>query len=447
VATKNYVRIRQSNGSLSADVKGAPTHILREIGETAKVNDQGHIYWQTGFLYPRLELALQSAFAVLDPCGKELNEHDAWGIVERHGILPIIKESPGKPVAVEEVLKRANEGAAEFFRRPRESYRLVTSLSIANFPGPEIICRGARIAPLASREPQYPLPRVLNSRQHGSVFAKHLRETKYQHVEVGVEAITMHQAVDEALNALSLLRGYWSLFATFGKLSWHFGRPEKRSLGVIHTGPVHTLHLAEGKAANEDIYWYDPDYIEDRPLFKGGDEWESVERDRVLAMEKVASLKYGPELEALLIRYAAALDHLTPSIAFLQMWGILEKLTDTVGAKYEETISRTIWVYSEEDRPLVKNMLESLRLRRNQYVHSGETGREADQVSQTMKDFVDRHLIRLIRNDFKVESLNEYAEFLSLSTNVEHLKKKQDKLTRAIQFLTQEESDEEDTQE
>jgi hypothetical protein len=57
-----------------------------------------------------------------------------------------------------------------------------------------------------------------------------------------------------------------------------------------------------------------------------------------------------------------------------------------------------------------------------------------DQIVVMAKGFIEEHLLRLIRNDFNVESFEEYGRFLSLPTNVDILKRRREHLDRAIEI-------------
>ena len=117
------------------------------------------------------------------------------------------------------------------------------------------------------------------------------------------------------------------------------------------------------------------------------------------------------------------------------MWGMLERITNTVGTNYDETINRVVWIFSRESRPIAKDMLQSLRYRRNQYVHAGESRQESDQVAYMIKFFLDPHLLKLIRNSFNVQSIEEYGELLSLPTDIDTLDQKQVKVRQALRWL------------
>jgi hypothetical protein len=432
---RRYVFFRvPTNGKpyRGSDAKNAPHSLLAEIGMKSAVNKEGHICWP-GFLMPKLQPALRAAVVVIGPDDRELNETDTWGIFWR-AIVETVKRAPGQPVKPLELLAEADRSAAAYFRQPEVPYVLVSSLSVEALPANAIRVGGGVVSSLAERGTRFPLPDVLSLRDPRGVGAKHLNSSRYLPVKVSTKGRSIHAGTDNALNALNLLRGLWSLFATFGSWSMTAGATSRKPLGVIHSGPVHTLHTPDGQPV-EDIYWYDPDFTDERPIFQGNGKWAKIEKNRRSAMRRLAAHEYRQEVYELLIRYAGALVQPNPDLAFLQMWSILEKITDTVGLNYDETIRRTVWLYSEESRPIAKDMLESLRYRRNQYVHSGKAANDGDQVAYLIKDFVDPHLLKLIVNPFKVCSLAEYGAFLALPADLAKLEEHRRKLVRAIRIL------------
>jgi hypothetical protein len=185
----------------------------------------------------------------------------------------------------------------------------------------------------------------------------------------------------------------------------------------VHVGPIHTLHRPDGTPA-ADQYWYEPDYSEPSAQFKPND-WNKLDQQRRWAIRKLRGLSYRQDLRRLIGRYAAALSRSDPNVAFLQMWSILESITNTVGARYEDTVRRAAWVFP--DSGSARDALEYLRCCRNQYVHAARSDENRAQVAQLVKSFVDPHLIHLLRNDLRVRSLEEYAGCLSLPTSVDGL--------------------------
>lgn len=382
---KQYTYFRRPNGKpyRGTDGKYAPINLLSQIGKMATLNAEGIIQW-TDLSIMTFEVAFRSTFVVLDSVGQELNESDAWSIV-RGALRAVLKRAPGKPVNAKILLCESDKLAAAFFRKPATNYVLVSSLSIADLPAKNIKVQSCSVSALKSRQKRFPLPTTLSVHGHGSPFSDHLRSSKYRLVKVTTEGRSIHQAADKALNSLNLLRGLWSLFATYGSSTMRFGSLLRKPIGVIHTGPIHTLHFADGRPVDNDLYWYEPTFTQEQELFKYGNRWEEIEKNRRWATRRLASLDYRSDLEALLIRYAGALDQPDMEVAFLHMWSILERITDTVGSNYDEMIKRVVWSYWDMDRPVARDILQTIRYRRNEYVHSGKVGRDGDQAAYLIK--------------------------------------------------------------
>jgi len=427
---KQYLYWRTPKGK--SDRVNAPTHLLAEFGRISKVNSQGEVSWE-GFSFKRLEIAIKLIAVVIGPDGEELDETDTWCNIVEPALIDAVKKNGGeKPLRVDEVTKIADTKAAKFFQQKNETYILVSSLSVKSLPFKEIKVAGCMIKPLCSRR-GYSYPDQIQD-QVSTTIAEHINTTKYQHVMVKTSGRSIYEAADKALRSLHFLRGLWSFFATNGSWSMTLGRTMQEPIGVIFTGPIHTLHnMKKELSCNE--YWYSRIVKEDRNLFPTNGNWGKIEKNRRLAMKLICSLPFMKDMEDLIIRYATVLDQTDHDVAFLHLWSMLEKITNTVGANYDETLKRSTWIY--KDRHFTKNLLESLRLQRNLYVHSARSSEEPDQVLYLMKSFVDNHLIRLIRNDFHVESLEEYGQVLSQPTDLATLEKNKKRAEQALRFLSQ----------
>ncbi len=310
---------------------------------------------------------------------------------------------------------------------------LISSLSIENLPATSIRIRDCRISAIKGRGTRFQLPKVLTRRIRDDVIHRHLTFSKYQAVKVATRGRSIYEATENAFDALNLLRGLWTLFSTFGRSVFRLGSSKPEPIGAIYPGAIHTLHNLDGTPAH-DIYWYEPEYTHDREVFVPKAGWAMVEKERRIAMRQIAHCPYGKDIEHLLMRYAEALDYANLDVAFLKMWSILEKITDTVGARYDETINRTAWIF--HDRRSLKELLGHLRFCRNQYVHAAKSSSAREETAYLMKSVIDPHLLRLIRNSFRVGSLKEYGEFLTLPTNVGEIERKLSRLKRAQRIWT-----------
>jgi len=430
---KQYVFWRAPTGTpyKGTGDQHAPAAVLAELGQTASVTSEKGISWPLDSGFHQNRAVACGAAVVIDPDGNGLNESDARSIIWKAIAGVIRKQGGGRAIPPKDVLAHANRIAASHFRKRAADYVLVTSLSVESLPAKRIRMSGCEMAALAERGSRYLLPDALKSRSGDDLLAMHLKSTEYITVRVKTAGRSIHEAADRALDAVNLLRGLWTLFATYGTWTFRFGKTREDPIGVIHTGPVHTLHRPDGSPA-ENIFWFEPHYAGDRKLFRPKSGWPKLDKLRDWAVRRMSRLGHRQDLERLVMRYAQALDQSNLDVAFLQMWAILEKMTDTVGANYDETIRRAIWPF--KDRQVAKETLEHLRFRRNQYVHAARSGQGRDQIVYMVKSFVDPHLVRLIRNDFEVESLAEYGEFLGLPAAMGTLEKRRDQLKRAIRL-------------
>jgi hypothetical protein len=430
---KRYVFWRDPAGRphRGTDGKHALSEILAEIGNEADASDVIRIKW-SGSDFHLFETALKPALVVLGPDDEEVNDSDAWSFIWK-AITSLVKAKGGKrPIAPAEFLKEADHHAAEYFRRHLEKYFLVSSLSVSSLPARTVKVNNSVVNELQSRGKRFPLPPVVEAQERYSPLLAHVKKSKSKLVYVQTHGRSIHDATDRALSDLTLLRGLWTLFSTYGSWTISFGSTSRKSLGVIHAGPLHTLHRADGEPV-DDVYWYEHDFVDGDKLFAPSRGWEPVEKHRKWAASRLKALPYRKDLENLLIRYATALDQVNLDVAFLHLWSILEKLTDTVGGNYDETVKRAVWAYT--DRKLAIEMLEAMRLHRNRLVHAARSGNDRDQVVYMIKMFLEPHLLRLLRNDFEVASLKEYGKCLALPTSVEELERQHRKVGKALRMM------------
>ncbi len=322
-----------------------------------------------------------------------------------------------------------NQKAAEFFRGSTKPRFLVTSLSINDLPSSPIKLDGADVR-FVDRS-NFPFP--ANLLQHPGFLHNHITETKYKAISISTNQISVHQAFELGMNTLNYLRGVWNLQSTYKRRSIDFNTiPQRKWMADIHLGPLHTLHDDNNTNA-EMPWWYEPDYVEDARCFDPPYGWKDFEEKRITATDAIEALPYKAELKRLLVRYTLALDQANLDVTFLMLWGLLEKITDSVGNNYDLTVQRAVWGY--RDRAIAKEMLNQMRWRRNRFVHAGSSTADRDQLCYITKSFVDSHLVYLIRNTYKLNSIKEYAEFLSLPNSKERLMQMQEWYKTALELF------------
>lgn len=404
-----YARWRTPDGKLHPSKDDfAPKELLKKLGEESVVAEDGSVQWRTSMFF-QLQLVVQSSIGILQIDGKELNEADSNSMIER-ALHDVAKASgTGNPISPKKLLDAVQSKAVKFFRGPPQSYSLITSLSLKNIGAISTDVFGTTITSVC--RDQFPFP--VSLRNGRSFLAQHVEGTKYTVLAATCDALSVNDAIHRAMSAVEILRGVWSFIYRFGVMttSWYTS-PKRQWIGQIHTGPVHLLYdNANNKLFDE--YLYDSAYTEDAELFepsRGG--WSSLEQLRSEVFAKISALPYKDDLLLIFERYAQALHQPNLDVAFLQLWGLIEKITDTIGANYDETVSRAIWPL--RPREVVKPLLNMMRTHRNRFVHAGNSPNERVELCQVAKMVVDYHVDLLVNNAYQVSSLHEYGEFLKL---------------------------------
>lgn len=411
----------------SNDGKHAPYHLLAELGKTSFINNDGGVSWPGTNIW-RWHAAIQSTFVVRND-NEEINDTDSWRIMQKGIIAAITKLGGSKPIRPNDVLEEADRIAAEHIRIEKTPYILVTSLSVASLPWKTLRINGCTIRALKNRGRRYPMPS--HAAHLGEEFTQYLNSSLHSSIRINTLGRTPAEAIETATTALDVVRGVWNLRLTYGSWTIRGGITRDEPLGEIHAGPVYSLHYPDGHLV-DDTFIYDQGFIRG-PKILAANSCLKSEAGRRWLMTRMRLVPYRRELEKLMVRYAIALDHADYDVTFLKLWSLLERVTNTVGDRYDKTIKRTVWGWA--GRKLAIDVLESVRLHRNEYVHAATSRENRDQITFLMKSFLDPHLLRLVRNDFKVRTIEEYGNFLQLPSNVMAVEEKMDMYRLAARTL------------
>lgn len=150
------------------------------------------------------------------------------------------------------------------------------------------------------------------------------------------------------------------------------------------------------------------------------------------SIEHFARHPYQTDIENALRRMTQALDHKDKDVSFLKLWQVLEKLTATNNANYDQLIKRVAFLY--EDVELTKGVLNHLRLHRNSSVHDGKGSDRIEKYLYQLKRYVQRVLSFHINNPFKVNKLSDAVIFLDLPTDNTILTDRFKQIKKALKF-------------
>ena len=288
---------------------------------------------------------------------------------ERRRIIALsIREVASEGViSARALLREISKQENVYLRWPVKKFVLVTSLSIRHDTTlNNAVVNGAeiRFTPnLPKRFDQGPIMQLAKSHVVGTL------PKDYCALRVSVSARSDHEAVEKAFAAVDLLRGIWNLGINRSRgLSYRSGN--RRPMNLILPGPLHTLHDRNGKLVSTEDLWYEPEYVGPIELFSrrnGIPQLRGFERS---LRRQLAGVQYRNRIENAITRYCRALDSRDFQKAFLDVWSVMETLTDSYTGNYDVTIRRTVSLFGEAD--FHKQVLKHLRHFRNRAVHAGE---------------------------------------------------------------------------
>lgn len=345
-----------------------------------------------------------------------------WPGLLRHAAFRVAGEN--RPITSESLLRAINALAQLLAQRPSNGFRVVSSLIPAVSPSRHRYSwKGMTITMYDN------LPKKFAS--HIPTGPSKIRtETPSTKVVLSVIAQSETAAYDTTMRSLDFLRGCWNfIFNRYLLVSR--ASDENDRLNRVLSGPFQTVHHVDGRRAS-DLTWYDPFFLEPSPFRRlRKAQWiaATTEYDRIRRM--VTACAYGEFIESALVRYCRALDNRDPGVAFLRLWSVLELLTNTVNARYDDLTKRAASLFA--DYQMHRSVLERLRDHRNRSVHAG-----FDDVGRSNLVMLHRYvaatleLVLATSNFFR--SPEELGGFMDQSTNVADLLRARRVLDRAIRF-------------
>jgi len=150
------------------------------------------------------------------------------------------------------------------------------------------------------------------------------------------------------------------------------------------------------------------------------------------ASQKLRRVPYRAEVERGLLQYGRALDATDMETAFLKLWSVLELLTGLGGERYDDLVSRTVFLFKPDK--LTEYVLAHLRHQRNEIVHLGTAQEEMRPLVVQLKRYVERMLSVQMTMGRHFMSLDEAGRFMDHSASPEVLRRQLDLLERAARF-------------
>ena len=179
----------------------------------------------------------------------------------------------------------------------------------------------------------------------------------------------------------------------------------------IVPGPLHTIHHPDGKLAIEDRWWYSPGLEDIRPESLGG-AYKPLKKFERAVRGRLGSATIGADLTRLLALYCGACDEPELSSAYLALWAVLEQITGTGKASYEDLLRRASFL--SHDPSFERAILEHLRNQRNGMVHHGSSIDDPERVVYQLKHYVEYGLMFLLRHARRFRVMDDFRQLLDL---------------------------------
>jgi len=250
---------------------------------------------------------------------------------------------------------------------------------------------------------------------------------------VSVVARSPFEAAEKALDRLDFIRGIWNLWINRGE-SIRISSGKRIPVNNILLGPIHTLHNRDGKLATES-WWYEPQYQGVIKPFNDKSKINNMCKYMTNFRRLLKKSNYASDIIQAVLRYVRALDYRDWDVSFLRLWSVLEFLTGTLSDRYEVTIRRASYMFS--NREYNRQILSHLRDYRNKSVHAGSESSEIELLMYQLKNYVEVLLAFHVRNKFKFSSIADAAEFLDLPNDLDLIDRKIGKLRYARKFIKQ----------
>lgn len=339
-----------------------------------------------------------------------------------------VKNAALRKITTKSLISAISKKEREFLSKEKRPYLLYTQVSINNNTDIQNVKLPKAFISFYKHFPQKIAQNRFEHEKRAKSFLKYEENHKSMKVRIRINARDEHEASNIALESLDFYRALLNYLLT-STFRYSFGGPSK-PLNVVMLGAVHTLHNLNGSLAT-DLFWYQPEYQTVKNInirSKQDDLVKSINYIR----QRIKSLVYKDKLYNILIRYVRSMDYTDYNTAFIQLWGVLEALTNTKNKSYDTTINRAITFY--EDYDYHKQVLNHLRFHRNNIVHNGVAFNDIEPYIYQLKRYVDKILKFVIDDPFDFNSFDRIIEFMDTPHDKLELNKRLSLIKTAIMF-------------
>lgn len=354
-------------------------------------------------------------------------QQEASNIVQR----ALFKAGKKGELSRKTIISEINKEVNIYFQQPLKRFVLVTSLSI----------NGNRLLPRMRFGTDQiifgKLPPKFESESNRlkaniSPVLQVIQPKDYMPVRVYLSSRSVFDAANIALDRIDMIRGIWNWSINYDKgLRITFtGSP--KPINKIILGPIHTIHRPSGQLCLNTNWLFEPSYIAPIPLYDISQKFEFIIKNTKSVRKKLSQSQYSDDIISGLQRYSRALDEYNMNNAFLQLWSVLEMLTDTLNQSYDVTIRRASFIF--KDNNYYSQILELLRTYRNAFVHHNDSDQDVEVLLYQLRRVVERIIRFHINNKSQFSSVQQAGAFLSSPPDELSLKQREKRIKAALKF-------------
>lgn len=384
-----------------------PRPFIERLNKVRSINENGQVQFR-GFEESIVPARLDSMVRLTE----KIPEDEKYSIVKE-----AVWRAAKKKITKDNLLKELCRLESEYLKAPNKKYVLITSISIGwsrhklkNVQ--ENRCRITFVKRLPTRFAKA-REKAIDDFTYSSKGVYFPRG--YRLVRVSVSDKTLEGGAAKALDSLNLIRGLLNLARNirYGHAVSVGGN--RKPINKIMLGPLHTLHKPNGEIAVDGVWHNGHSQELPRPYNPSlGGEFVEVLEFAKNTRECLKKCRYRDCLVEAIVRYNSALDKDNWETSYIELWGVLEYLTNTLNDSYKTTIRRASFIYEDQDG--AKQTLSLLRNFRNKLVHRGTSTKTIEVFIFDLKQYVEQLLLFLIFNKFRFRSLESCRQFLGSIT-------------------------------
>lgn len=315
----------------------------------------------------------------------------------------VLSKISQEEITQENFISSFKEVRNSYNKQKEETYTVLSSLSIDYLPFRKVRINKSEITIIGKKFPkEYSSSRDTLYRFHH----KEPEKDNFLKVIVKVKGKHIMDAFEQAHYDLNIFRGILCMTLN-SSTEIPFGVNNTRALNKVKYGFFHSLHYEKtGETVNDKTCWTDKNYPKKITIFNKEKKelYQSSIKDWIDKFNKCKP-SHKTTLSNVFNLYVEAFDELDKHDCFLKSWIALECLLGTNDNNL--IIKRCLSIYKKKLRPYQKEILKSLRVRRNLMVHENET-----KVNAIVNCYhVQRYLTDLLRyNNFKYYDLIDNNE-------------------------------------